>query len=89
MAGITRLGMASLMSLPINKGGLMPQLPLQYTDWRDFTNRVCRPWIDNDGLDDVAEAQYAALFAAMPDYYLAAAFVLADNALRRLESPKK
>jgi hypothetical protein len=63
-----------------------PHLTDKYRDWRDFTDRVCRPWIDNDGLDDKAEAWYSALFMNASHYYLAAALVMADNALRRYEA---
>jgi hypothetical protein len=52
---------------------------LQYSSWRDFTERVCRPWVENDDSDpdDVPEA-----FAAVPPFYLAVGLVMADNALR-------
>ena len=63
-----------------------PHLTDRYRDWRDFTDRVCRPWIDNDDLDPKAEAWYSALFATASPYYLATALVMADNALRRYET---
>ena len=74
-----------------DKGGRMrppgaPHLGDKFRDWRNFTDRVCRPWIDNDLNDPKAESWYRALFLQMTPDYLATALVLADNALRRYEA---
>ena len=63
-----------------------PRVGEPFQDWRDFTDRVCRPWIDNDGLDDKAEAWYSTLFLQMTPYYLATALVMADNRIREYEA---
>jgi hypothetical protein len=63
-----------------------PRLGDKFTDWRDFTNRVCRPWLENDSEDPKVDGWYAALFVAADPWYLACALVIADNRLRELEA---
>lgn len=62
-----------------------PALGETYRDWRDFTDRVARPWLDNDGADPKADAWYHTLMMERDPWYLACALVLADNTIRRLE----
>lgn len=62
-----------------------PPLGTTYTDWRDFTNRVARPWVENDGNDAKADHWYYALMTEADPWYLACALVIADNTIRRLE----
>jgi hypothetical protein len=59
-----------------------PRLDEKYSDWRDFTNRVCRPWVENDGADEKVDAWYHALMCVPDPWYIACALVMADNALR-------
>lgn len=63
-----------------------PRLGEQFRDWRDFTDRVCRPLIDNDLNDPKAESWYRALFLQMTPDYLATALVMADNRIREYEA---
>ncbi len=63
-----------------------PKLDEKYRDWRDFTDRVARPWVENDGDDPKVDAWYTALMIAADPYYLAVSLVIADNTIRRLES---
>jgi hypothetical protein len=57
-----------------------------YKDWRDFTNKVCRPWVEAEHADDEdAQIKYELEFSKVGDYYLAATLVMADNTVRRLE----
>jgi hypothetical protein len=59
-----------------------PRVGEVYADWRDFTNRVCRPWVENDGADPAMDAWYAVLMSEPDPWYIACALVMADNALR-------
>lgn len=54
-----------------------------YRDWRDFTERVARPWVDGDGVDTTLEQ----VIRDVGVWYLAVALVMADAALRRMEQP--
>ena len=64
----------------------MPSAPWnKYTDWRDFTNKACRPWVDSDGDDRMAEG----LISEVGLWYMAAALVMADNALREWEAGER
>lgn len=56
-----------------------PRLGESFHNWRDFTERVCRPWMED--CDAKTDAWYRALFLQMTPEYLAAALVMADNAL--------
>ena len=62
-----------------------PKLGETYRDWRDFTRRVARPWLDNDGADPMADSWYRTLMMERDPWYLACALVIADNTIRRLE----
>lgn len=62
-----------------------PKLGTTYRDWRDFTDRVARPWVDNDGEDARADNWYRTLMVEADPWYLAVALVIADNHIRRLE----
>jgi hypothetical protein len=62
-----------------------PTLGTTYTDWRDFTNRVARPWVENDGKDAQVDAWYHTLMIEAEPWYVACALVIADNHIRRLE----
>lgn len=62
-----------------------PSLTETYTDWRDFTNRVCRPLVERDGENPKADAWYYSLVIAQDPYYLAVSLVMAENALRQYE----
>ena len=56
-----------------------------YTDWRDFTARVARPWVENDGNDPDVDRWYHALMIEADPWYLACALVIADNRISELE----
>lgn len=62
-----------------------PHLGETYRDWRDFTERVARPWIENDGNDARIDNWYRTLMIERDPWYLACALVFADNALRAAE----
>ena len=62
-----------------------PKLGEIYRDWRDFTDRVARPWLDNDGADKKADNWFRTLMMERDPWYLACALVIADNTIRRLE----
>lgn len=62
-----------------------PSLGETYRNWRDFTDRVARPWVENDGADENVERWHAALMLEPSPYYLAVALVMADNRIRDLE----
>lgn len=62
-----------------------PHLTEKFKDWRDFTNRVARPWVENDGKDPKKEYWYHSLMLAADPYYLAVSLVIADNRIRELE----
>jgi len=62
-----------------------PPLGTKYRDWRDFTDRVARPWIENDSQDAKIDAWYSVLMTEADPWYLACALVIADNHIRRLE----
>ena len=62
-----------------------PHLGETYQDWRDFTNRVARPWVENDGKDQQIEHWHYVLMTEADPWYLACALVIADNHIRRLE----
>ena len=59
-----------------------PKLGETYRDWRDFTNRVARPWVEGDCEDPKADAWYRTLFIEREPFYLACALVMADNRIR-------
>ena len=61
-----------------------PKLGTTYRDWRDFTDRVARPLVENDGDDPKVEAWYRMLMIEADPYYLACALVIADNHIKRL-----
>lgn len=63
-----------------------PALGATYRDWRDFTDRVARPLVENDGDDDRIEKWHRVLMMEADDYYLAVALVMADNRIRELEA---
>lgn len=63
-----------------------PSLGETYRDWRDFTNRVARPWVESN--DERAGAWFSTLILERDPYYLAIALVMADNRIRELESRK-
>lgn len=63
-----------------------PSLGESYRDWRDFTERVARPWIENDGDDAQIDNWYRTLMIEADPWYLACALVFADNRIRALES---
>jgi hypothetical protein len=62
-----------------------PRLGTTYRDWRDFTDRVARPWIENDGQDVKIDNWYHTLMIEADPWYLACALVIADSTIRRLE----
>lgn len=62
-----------------------PRLGETYRDWRDFTNRVARPWVENDSQDDKVDHWYSALMLEPDPWYIAVALVMADNRIRELE----
>jgi len=62
-----------------------PKLGTTYKDWRDFTNQVVRPWIENDGKDPKVDAWHRTLMMEQDEWYLACALYFADNHIRRLE----
>lgn len=62
-----------------------PRLGTTYRDWRDFTERVARPWVENDGRDPRVDQWHQVLMIEADPYYLACALVIADNHIRRLE----
>lgn len=62
-----------------------PKLGATYRDWRDFTNQVARPWLNNDGEDEAIDAWYRVLMMEADPWYLACALVIADNRIRELE----
>jgi hypothetical protein len=70
---------------PIRPAGA-PRLDEKFIDWRDFTNRVCRPWLDNDGENARSDAWYSVLVTNAGPWYLASALVIADNRIRELEA---
>jgi hypothetical protein len=63
-----------------------PKIGTTYRDWRDFTDRVARPWLDNDGADPKVDAWYRVLMTEADPWYLACALVMADNRIRELEA---
>lgn len=63
-----------------------PRLDATFTDWRDFTNRVARPWLDNDGEDAQVDAWYRTLMMVPDPWYIACALVFADNEIERLRA---
>jgi len=63
-----------------------PRLGETYRDWRDFTDRVARPWIENDAEDAAVEWWYGVLMREQDVRYIATALVMADNALRAIEN---
>jgi hypothetical protein len=63
-----------------------PRLGTVYRDWRDFTDRVARPWVDNDDDNPQVDSWYRALMAEADPWYLACALVMADNHIRLLET---
>lgn len=63
-----------------------PRLGETYRDWRDFTDRVARPWLENDGQDAKADNWYHALMLERDPWYVACALVMADNRIRELEA---
>lgn len=65
-----------------------PLLGTIYRDWRDFTERVARPWIDNDGDDPRVDNWYRVLMIEADSWYLACALVMADNRIRELEGER-
>lgn len=70
--------------LPCPEGS--PALGATYRDWRDFTDRVARPLVENDGDDNQVEKWHRVLMMEADDYYLAVALVMADNRIRELEA---
>ena len=62
-----------------------PKLGESYQDWRDFTDRVARPWVENDGYDPQVHAWYHTLMLERDPWYLACALVFADTRIRQLE----
>ena len=70
---------------PIRPEGA-PRLGETYVDWRDFTNRVARPWLDNDGEDQKTDAWCHTLMLERDPWYIACALVMADNTIRALEA---
>ena len=63
-----------------------PRLGETYRDWRDFTDRVARPWVENDGDDARVDNWYRTLMAEAEPYYLAVSLVIADNRIKALEA---
>lgn len=63
-----------------------PSLTEKYTDWRDFTNRVARPWVESDADDPDVDWWYHGLMLVPDPYYLACALVVADNRIHALEA---
>ena len=63
-----------------------PRLGETYRDWRDFTDRVARPWLENDGDDAKVDNWYRTLMMERDPWYLACALVMADNRIRELEN---
>lgn len=62
-----------------------PKLGTTYRDWQDFTDRVARPWLDDDGEDPRVDNWYRTLMIEADPWYLACALVLALDNIRRLE----
>ncbi len=69
---------------PLRPAGA-PRLGETYRDWRDFTNRVARPWVENDGDDARVDNWYSTLMMERDPWYIACALVMADNRIRELE----
>jgi hypothetical protein len=63
-----------------------PKLGESYRSWRDFTDRVARPWVEDESGDARIDNWYRALMIEADPYYLAVALVIADNHIRRLEA---
>lgn len=63
-----------------------PRLGETYRDWRDFTDRVARPWVYNDGDDARVDNWYRTLMMERDPWYLAVALVMADNRIKALEA---
>lgn len=63
-----------------------PKLGTTYRDWHDFTDRVARPWLENDGDDPEVDNWYRTLMVEADPYYLACCLVIALNHVRRLEA---
>lgn len=62
-----------------------PHLGTIYRDWQDFTDRVCRPWVEVDGEDPKVDNWHRVLMLEADPYYLAVSLVIALNHVRRLE----
>jgi hypothetical protein len=59
--------------------------PGDYANWREFTDQVARPWVENDADNPEADQHFAALFAETDPYYLAVALVMADARVKAME----
>jgi hypothetical protein len=60
---------------------LMSLTPQPFTDWLDFVNKVARPLIENDGVDDAVEQAAMVLYRQVSPYYICTALVMAANSI--------
>lgn len=63
-----------------------PKFGETYRDWQDFTDRVARPLVENDGEDPAVDSWYWKLMLEADPYYLAVCLVVALNRVRELEA---
>ena len=62
-----------------------PWGPQVFTDWHDFTERVCRPLVEADG-DEVVVQKAMALYRKQSPYGICVSLFFALNTIHRLEA---